>query len=124
MKLYEVAQLFTLGSKIKQTDMPLKIGYRFCKLFDALEKDYAFFSDKIKEITSKYADLNEDGSFQYTVTGDIKLKIESITTAQKELNELYAVEVIKPDIHFTLDELEFIKLNVSEINCLMPFIEE
>lgn len=110
------------NKKIKDKNLSLKTAYKFNKILQSIESDLKFFSTKYQEIISTYCvkdgqgvPVESDGTFQI-LGGKSK-------ECQGALNELYQFEVEKPNVTFTIDELEGLDLTVLELQTLMPFIE-
>lgn len=123
MKLSSIENLYTVLKSFQEKEMPIKLSYKFSKIFDSIESDYKFFFAQLKKILDKYAEKDEEGNF--VQNGDhIPLKKETFDLAEKALNDLYETEITLPKITFTLDELEELNIKPFELKALLPFIEE
>ena len=123
MKFVSIENLYTILKTFQEKEMPIKLSYKFSKIFDSIESDYQFFFSQLKKILDKYAEKDEEGKF--VQNGDhIPLKKETLELAEKALNDLYETEITLPKIIFTLDELEELNIKPFELKALLPFIEE
>lgn len=123
MKLSSIENLYTILKSFQEKEMPIKLSYKFSKIFDSIESDYQFFFSQLRKILDKYAEKDEEGNF-IQKDGHIPLKKETFDLAEKALNDLYETEITLPKITFTLDELEELNIKPFELKALLPFIEE
>ena len=124
MTLHQTEQLFTTLSSLAKTSMPIRLAYKITKLLNQIEKDYSFYIEETKKIIVKYAERDEQGQLISTENGSITLQKNLISEAEKDLLELSEIEVDLPSISFTLDELETLNITPSDLQPLLPFIEE
>jgi hypothetical protein len=124
MTLHQTEQLFTTLSSLAKTSMPIRLAYKITKLLNQIEKDYNFYIEETKKIIIKYAERDEQGQLISTENGSITLQKNLISEAEKDLLELSEIEVDLPSISFTLDELETLNITPSDLQSLLPFIEE
>lgn len=123
MKLSLVENLYTIIKSFQEKEMPIKLSYKFSKIFDSIESDYQFFFTQLRKILDKYAEKDENGEFIQN-DGHIPFKKDCFELAEKALNDLYETEITLPKITFTLDELEGLDIKPYELRALLPFIEE
>lgn len=123
MKLSTIENLYITLKSFQEKEMPIKLSYKFSKIFDSIESDYQFFFTQLRKILDKYAEKDENGNF--IQNGEhIPLRKETLDLAEKALNDLYETEITLPKITFTLDELEGLDIKPYELRALLPFIEE
>lgn len=123
MKLSSIENLYSTLKDFQEREMPIKLSYKFSKLFSAAESDYQFFYTQLRKILDKYAEKDENGEFIQN-NGHIPFKKDCFELAERALNDLYETEVTLPKITFTLDELEGLDIKPYELRALLPFIEE
>lgn len=109
MKIYDLILARNVILKKANEPIATKLAYKFMKFLKASGDEDAFYSKKAEEIKAKYT---KDGETQMT---------EEFV---KEVAELNATEVDKPEISFDLEELECLSFSVSEIYSLSEFIKE
>jgi hypothetical protein len=124
MTLHQTEQLFTTLSSLAKTSMPIRLAYKITKLLNQIEKDYNFYIEETKKIIIKYAERDEQGQLISTENGSITLQKNLISEAEKDLLDLSEIEVDLPSISFMLDELETLNITPSDLQSLLPFIEE
>ena len=123
MKLSSIEKLYLVLKDFQEREMPIKLSYKFSKLFSLIETDYEFFYTQIKKIIEKYAEKDEKGNIIQN-SENIPIKKDCFDLADRALQELYNTEVSLPKIVFTLDELESLNIKPFELKVLLPFIEE
>lgn len=125
LQMAKVVDLQSLHEKIRTQKLSIKVAYKISKLFAAVEKEVDFYREKLQEIIDKYGEKDENGNPVPADNGfGIKVQKDKIEECQKDLNELFALDVELPDIKFTLDELDPFELTVDDFTMLLPFIEE
>ena len=123
MKLSQIENLKNTLLTISQKELPFRLAYKISKLLDQVEKDSAFYTEKFRNIVVKYAERDEKGEIVFE--GDnIKIPQNKLSAAEKELEDLNNVEATDINVTFTLDELEDLQMKPSELQGLLPFIEE
>lgn len=125
LQMSKVVNLQDLHEKIRDQKLSIKVAYKFSKLFTEIDRESEFYRTKLQEIIDKYSEKDEDGN-PVPADGGVGIKIQQdlLMECQKELNELFSLEVEFPEIHFTLNELETLELSVDDFSALLPFIEE
>lgn len=123
MKLSAIENLYSILKSFQEKELPIKLAYKFSKIFSAIEADYQFFFSQLRKILDKYAEKDENGEFIQN-EGTIPFKKDCFELAEKALNDLYETEITLPKVMFTLDELEGIDIKPFELKALLPFIEE
>lgn len=125
LKISQAIEFHNVYSIIKEQAMPIKIAYRLNQIEQECEKKNNFYEITMKDIISRYSEKDNEGNPVILEDGkSIKIKSESIEDCSKDIQELSELEVELPDISFTLDELEILKLSLIEVKALMPFIKE
>jgi hypothetical protein len=123
MKLSSIENLYSTLKDFQEREMPIKLSYKFSKLFSAAESDYQFFYTQLRKILEKYAEKDENGNIIQNGE-NVPIKKDSLPLAEKALEDLCETEISLPKITFTLDELEVLNVKPFELKVLLPFIEE
>ena len=124
MKMYEVLDLQTLYTSIKNVKLPLKTTYKFTRLMKRAEEEITFYQEKFREIVEEYG-AKEDGQYKLTADGQSVVIIPGKEAeCNNRLNELRNLEIEINDIKFSIEELEGIEVSVTELGCLMSLIED
>lgn len=114
-KIYEYATnlaAFNIEGKI-----PIKINFFLQKNINILREAAQEIEAARVKIAQEFGSLNEEGT-AYTVPA------ENMTAAQKELNDLFALEQ-ELNIHaFKLDDFDNIELTMEQLSNIMFMIEE
>lgn len=125
LQISKVLKLQNIYNKIHEQKLPIKLTYKISKLFSAINEETEFYYEKLREIVDNYAERDEGGNPVSANDGlGVKIQKDLIPECQKQLNELTSLEVMLPDIRFTLDELEPMDMTVDDFTLLLPFVDE
>lgn len=100
-----------------------RLAYKIMKFLSALEVEEAFYDAKMKEIIEAYGERNELGEFVFSGDG-VKIAHDKISECNAALSELSNTDVDAPQIVFTLDELNELRMSVKDIRSIADFIQE
>lgn len=124
MEINKLLKIKEIIDKYAHDKISVKLGYKFMKFCKSIEIEEAFFNERMVEIVSAYCKKDGHGTYIRTETGGIEIIEDKIDECNKALEELNSLEVKKPDFVFTLDELEELKLSISDLAILDDFIVE
>jgi len=125
MKMYQILECKKFYNDIKEKKMPIKTAYKLNKLLNKLEEEAFFYQKKMTDLIREYGMIDENGD--YLLTSDqqgVRIKPDKIQECEEKIRELSNLEIDAIDIKFTLEELDFFELSITEMEWLMPFIEE
>lgn len=120
IELLNAKNAFDLNCKY---DGDMQLALKVIKFIKAVETESDFYQKKYTEILSKYAVKDKDGKIVQDSQG-LKIDKDSIDKFTTEINDLNAVDVDKPNIEFTLDELNKCDLTGNGLYALYPFIKD
>ena len=123
MKLGNIETLYNTLSSLKEKEMPVRLSYKFTLLLDKIDCDYNFFISEMRKIINKYGLKDEHGEL-IQENGNIKINPDSLSLAEKALQDLHETEIKLPDVTLTLDELESLNIKPADLRALLPFIKE
>ena len=123
MKLGNIENLYNTLSSLKEKEMPIRLSYKFTLLLDKIDCDYNFFISEMRKIINKYGLKDEHGEL-IQENGNIKINPDSLSLAEKALEDLHETEIKLPDVTLTLDELESLNIKPADLRALLPFIKE
>lgn len=112
----------TLESLYKEKISP-KLSYKLAKFVHQIEIEERFFNEKIRDIINNFGARDDDGNLIPLGNG-VKIKEGFEIECNKAIAELEDVEVDVPNITFSLDELDELKLSVEDMIHLEEFIVE
>lgn len=118
MKLFNYLNFKDIYDSLKDTTLPFKTSYKLTKIFQKAEEESTFYNQELTKILSEYSESEADEN------GNIPIKKGSEKELENKLNELLSIEVEPCNIKLTMDELESLNFTISQLNTLMPFIEE
>jgi len=124
IEMGQVFRILDIYKKVKELKVPAKVAYKFNKLCASLDGEAKFYNDELNKILQQYGEKEENGAFKRTEEGGIQIMEGQIEAAQKEIDNLWSLEIEVPDITFTLDELDGLQLSIEEFNGMLPFITE
>lgn len=124
----QLSFIFPLTNFLKlanETKLPIRTAYKLSKLVFVVEAEERFLKQKMLEIFSECAEKNAEGNFIPTSNGKgIKLLPEKEKEYERLISELYSIEIELPDITFKMEEFEKMEITYSELEGILPFIEE
>lgn len=102
-------------------DGDMQLALKVVKFIKAIETETDFYNEKYSEIISRHAEKDKNGNIIRCENG-LKIKKDCIDSCTKDINELNNLEVEKPNVLFTPDELEKCDLTGNDIYAIYPFI--
>ena len=124
MKLGEIIKARAAVSTLYREKLPVKLAYKFIKFLQKTQKDEDFLNEKLREIADEFGERDEKGEFVLTPEGGVRVKADMQKDCVAKTTELNEVTVDDPDIRFTLEELEELKLSVESLTALEPILNE
>lgn len=100
------------------------VAYKIMKLVRAADAEESFYQKELLKIVEQYGLRNDDGSFATSSDGNILLVEETVEECRKKVDELDALDIDFPDIHFSLDELSKLSMTVREVDAISAFISD
>jgi len=101
--------------------LPTRLAYKLMKLIKASDTEGAFYDEKMKKIIDEFADRDDGGNVKMK-KNDVVIKPDKLNECNAAITDLQQTEVDKPDISFTVEELEPLEVSISEIAALDDFI--
>lgn len=126
----EIAPVLKLyNEKMKDLDgqkLPLKVAFKLAVIIREFGEYQEFFQDRMNSIISNYGMKDEEGNYVYTDESKqmIKLRPESVYTAQKEVRELNDMKKSINAELLNLDDLDTLKeiLTIEDLVILSPIV--
>ena len=115
MKLGEVVNAMEPLQRLAGTDMKLQYAYQIHKVTRSVQQELDFFTEKRQVIFEKYG--------TYTKSDLIEIPKEKQEAAGKELEELFAMEVLTEYVKPELPISENITITAKDIVLLQPLVE-
>ena len=120
----DVIALKELYPKFEGRFLPIKASYKMAKIFKAVDENYNFYTEKLNEIISEYAQRDENGNVVQTEGGTgIKIQQDKIEECNKRLNELSELEVDIPDMDLSIDDFGDIDFPVEDMLVLSKILK-
>lgn len=108
---------------IKNKKMNIQTQYKLIKIKKAIEKEKELYTEQLFSCCEDYFEKNENGEFLTNQDGGYKIKEDKIKECSFIISELNKLKVQLPDIYFSIEELEELKLSFEELENLMEFIK-
>lgn len=125
MKLYEILHLKPLFDSLREQKLPIKTVYKMKKIEEILDKEIEFYQTEFAKIIQDFGKKGEDGNFIFSEDqASIAIIDGKEEECQKAVTELQLIEVMLPEIKFSLEELDGLSLDLNDMGILMSFIEE
>lgn len=126
IKMTDIVALKELYPKLKESKLPVKLGYKLVRIFDEVDKQAQIYATMFNEIINDCAQKNENGTPILTENGTqvalLEDKIQECGQRMTELNNLVVELEIKYTL--TLDDLDMFEgLTLDHIKLLSPFID-
>lgn len=106
-------------------ELDFKTSYKIAKLIKSLDDDAKFFEDQMRSILERFAEKDENGSLVYADENKTSVKVtdEKKEECAKCLQELQAIEVEVPDVKFSIEELQGIKMTPFALSAITDILE-
>ena len=125
MKIYEALNFQNLYQKLKNESLPIKLAYKINKINLLNQNEIIFYEDSLKKIIEQYAQKDSNGNYIQNETHDgIIIQQEYLEVCHKQINELQYLEFDIPNISFTLEEFDGLKMTPVELSCIFSLITE
>lgn len=125
LKMQDIVGLSSFYEAVKDQKLPMKVAYRLAQLAKAADNELQFYREKLQAIVAEYGEIDENGQPVTTENGEgIKLKPGAENACYQAMKELQEVDIVMPDIYFTIEELDTIEMSATEIVTILPFIKE
>lgn len=123
--IQSILNFSTFYEIMRTQKLPIKIAYKLSQLNKAITSELEFYREKFQEIVWNYGEIDENGQLVPTEDGaGIKIKPGTESECYSAIQELQDLEITLPDIKFTLEDFSNIELTMTEIEPILPFIEE
>ena len=114
----------------KETILPLcqekvspKLAYKLMKFISSVETEEKFYHQQMVEIVSLYGEKDNQG--HYVMIGDnIKIAEEKMQDCNNAIAALYDTEVDTPNITFSIEDFEEVKMSAKDIFAIVDFIKD
>lgn len=123
MKIKQLIEAKRVIMPLVQEKLSPRLSYKLMKFIKEIEVEEDFYNKKLNELVDKYGERDENDKLVYTDDG-VKIREDKMSDCNAELQEIGDVDVDAPLITFTLDELDSVKLSVSDMFFLQDFIVE
>ena len=120
LELVNAKNAFDLNCKF---DGDMSLGLKVVKFIKTIETETDFYNKKYSEIIAKYAVKDEDDKVVHE-GNEVRIAKEFIEQFSSEMATLNDVDVVAPEIQFTLDELNKCDLTGNGLYALYPFISD
>lgn len=125
LRFFEIKNFIGTYEKIKNTTLPIKVGYKLAKLAALCQKEMDIYQSQLNKIILEYGARDENGQLIQTENGDgIKIKEDKIQECQEKLNELSTLEIEINESPISIEALENLELSLDEIGALSSFLSE
>lgn len=125
VKIFQIKQFMDIYEKIKDTTLPIKVGYKLAKIAAECQKEMDIYQSQLNKIIQEYGARDENGQLVATENGDgIKIKEDKIQECQDKLNELSTLEVEINETPISIESLDNLELSLNEIGGMASFLSE
>lgn len=121
MQLMDLVKAEGVIESLSHEKVDINLSYKMMKFLKAAGDDVNFYKSKVSEIIEKYAVRDEENNI---ISDGINVQFDTNKQEEldKEIRELNTKEIEVPQIHFTLTELQGLKLSAVDMMNLEQFI--
>lgn len=123
MKMSQIIGVKRVVDEMRQTKFASQTAYKLMKLSKAIDAENDFYIDKLKEIINEFGERDDDGNLVKDDDG-VKICKTKFDECQRALAELNNIEVEKPSVSLTVEELEPALLSIADMDLLSIFFVE
>lgn len=125
VRFYQIKNFINIYEKIKDTTLPIKVGYQLAKLATLCQKEIDIYQIQLNKLIQEYGARDENNQLIQTDNGEgIKIKEDKIQECQDKIIELSNLEIEINIAPISINILENIELSLDEITNLSPFLSE
>lgn len=125
LRFFEIKNFIDTYEKIKNTTLPIKVGYKLAKLAALCQKEMEIYQSQLNKIILEYGARDENDQLIQTDNGNgVKIKEDKIQECQEKLNELSTLEIEINETPISIEALENLELSLDEIGALSSFLSE
>lgn len=125
LRFFEIKNFIDTYEKIKNTTLPIKVGYKLAKLAALCQKEMEIYQSQLNKIILEYGARDENNQLIQTDNGNgVKIKEDKIQECQEKLNELSTLEIEINESPISIEALENLELSLDEIGALSSFLSE
>lgn len=122
-QLYTILNFPQFYANTSSVRLPIKTAYKLSRLSTAINTEIEFYQNRFREIVTEYCETDENGNFIPTENGQgFQLRPGTEVECNAAVNELHSLEIILPDITFSIEEFEGMELSVQDMEGIIPFI--
>ena len=125
LRFFEIKNFIDTYEKIKNTTLPIKVGYKLAKLAALCQKEMDIYQSQLNKIILEYGARDENDQLIQTDNGNgVKIKEDKIQECQEKLNELSTLEIEINESPISIEALENLELSLDEIGAVSSFLSE
>lgn len=109
-KMINIASAFPALQKLASVELPLKLLYSVSRLLDKIEPEMTFYNSERDKLIIKYGEREDDGAF--------KIKQENMAEFEREMNDLFMIDVALDVQPIVLPMLDGVKMSYNEMKAL------
>lgn len=115
-------QLNSLINSKKDIVFNINTQYKLIKIKQRLEEEIQIYNEQLASLVT-YCEKDSEGNLIQNKDGGVQIKEDMIDKCATLVEEINSLKITLPDIYFSLDELQDLKLTLSELELLDPFIK-
>lgn len=123
MKISDILKARNAIASIYSDKLSSKLAYKFTKFLKGTETEENFYREKMQDILKKYGEVDEYGNLTEANNG-VKIRSDKRNECFSAIADLESTEVDKPEIFFTIEELDEVKLSTEAMVGIFDFVKE
>ena len=115
--------LYNLLQTISDKKFNINTQYKFLKIKSLLDNEMKIYYHQMSDLT-KYLKKNDKGEIISDENNLVEILPEKKQECQDLIEQINNVEILLPDLYFSLDELAPLELTMKDLELLEQFIKE
>lgn len=119
----DLLKLEAIFESIKNLSFNIETQYKFLVLRKKIKEEINYANEQISILIENYGEKDENNNLKTTDDGGVKIQTQYLAECQKKIDDINNLSITLPDLFFSLDELEPLKLSFNQLEALEPFIK-
>lgn len=123
LKFYDMIAIESFVQQHATDKLSISVAFKLNKIMRTISDDLQFFREKYRNLIETCGEKNKNG--ELVTLEDGNYKIQDKEAFEKGVQEIMTEEVVYSDlVPLKLSDLGSIQISMSELNSIMPIIEE
>lgn len=125
LQMQDILNFSAFYEAVKSQKLGVKTAYKLSRLNKAIDVEIQLYRERLQAIIGEYGLFDERGQIISTEDGSgIKLRPGTEAACLAATQELQTIEIVLPDITFSIDEFDGMELTLQDMSGILSFIIE